>query len=85
MKFPSSGPNGRHQPNQRFQSDNCTCKQRTTHWQGRVLGTCSHMSISGAHLVQHVIYDLTVLVLWTEQDDLGIFADFYRVSGRPVE
>ena len=43
------------------------------------------MSISGAHLVQHVIYDLTVLVLRTEQDDLGIFADYYRVPGRPVE
>src|SRR5512143_1943189 len=40
---------------------------------------------SCAHLLQHVIYDLTVLVLRTEQYDLGIFADFYRVSGRPVE
>ncbi len=35
--------------------------------------------MSGAHLVQHVIYDLAVLVLRTKQDDLGIFADFYRV------
>jgi hypothetical protein len=26
-----------------------------------------------------------VLVLGTEQDDLGIFADYYRVPGRPVE
>ena len=38
-----------------------------------------------SHFAQHVIYDLAVLVLWAEQDDLGILADFDRVSGRPVE
>jgi hypothetical protein len=38
-----------------------------------------------AHLAKHVIYDLTMLVLRTEQDDLGIIADFDRVSGWPVE
>jgi len=42
-------------------------------------------SMSGAHLVQHVIDDLPVLFLRAEQDDLGIFGDLYRVSGRPVE
>src|SRR5659263_302398 len=41
--------------------------------------------MSGDHLFQHVIYDLTVLFLRTEQDGLCIFADFYRVPGRPVE
>ena len=41
--------------------------------------------MSSAHLAQHVIYDLTVLVLRTEQNELGIFADSYRVSGWPVE
>lgn len=37
------------------------------------------------HLTQHVVYDLAVLVLRTEQNDLGVFTHSHRVSGRPVE
>ncbi len=53
--------------------------------QGQALSTYTLPSMSASHLAQHVIYDLAVLVLRAEQDDLGISADFYRVSRRPVE
>ncbi len=38
-----------------------------------------------SHLAQHVIYDFAVFVLRTEQNDLGVFTDSHRVSGRPVK
>jgi hypothetical protein len=47
----------------------------TTHFYGTAHGTnpgavipCSRPSMSGAHLVQHMLYDLAVLVLWTETE-----------------
>jgi len=41
--------------------------------------------MSASHFSQHVLYHLAVLVLGTEEDNLGILADFDRVSRWPVE
>ncbi len=41
--------------------------------------------MSASHFAQHVLYHLVVLVLGTEEDNLGILADFDRASRWPVE
>ncbi len=47
-------------------------------------GNHRYLRLAG-HLAQHVVYDLAMLVLRTEQNDLGVFTDSHSMSGRPVE